>query len=72
MEPGVLKHGVGYDLVVTKVALARSRSEPHRERLHMGIRCHTCGRTSYQPRDVEERYCGACHKFHDEGPGQIA
>lgn len=23
--------------------------------------CPHCGRTSYNPRDREERYCGACH-----------
>lgn len=53
---GVLKHGIGYDLVV------------HREtgRLVIGIRCHTCGRVSYHPKDVDERYCGACHVFHEE------
>lgn len=59
---GVLKHGVGYDLVV------------HREtkRLVLGIRCHTCQRVSYHPQDVEQRYCGACHRFHNDGipPGE--
>jgi hypothetical protein len=59
---GVLKHGIGYDLVVNHET----------RRLVLGIRYHTCGRTSYQPKDVEERYCGACKKFHDDGPGQIA
>jgi uncharacterized OB-fold protein len=59
---GVLKHGIGYDLVVNQET----------GRLVLGIRCHTCGRTSYHPKDVEERYCGHCHVFHDDGPGQIA
>jgi hypothetical protein len=68
---GVLKHGIGYDLVVTKVSLPRTRSEPNRQRLQLGIRCHTCNRTSYHPKDVSERYCGACHRFHDDGLGQI-
>jgi len=61
-QVGILKHGVGYDLVV----------QPSETRLVLGIRCHTCGRISYHPKDVKERYCGACHKFHDNGPGQIA
>jgi len=30
------------------------------------ITCHTCGLTSYHPKDVEQRYCGKCHKFHDD------
>jgi hypothetical protein len=25
--------------------------------------CPKCGRTSYHPKDREERYCGACHVF---------
>jgi ribosomal protein L37E len=30
------------------------------------ITCHTCGRTSYHPEDVRQRYCGYCHVFHDD------
>lgn len=30
-----------------------------------GIKCNTCGRTSWHPRDVQEKYCGYCHKFHE-------
>jgi uncharacterized OB-fold protein len=61
---GVLKFGVGYDLVVNRET----------GRLVLGSRCHTCGRTSYHPKDVEERYCSACHTFHEDqqGPTQIA
>lgn len=29
------------------------------------ITCPQCGRTSYHPRDVQEKYCGACHQFHE-------
>lgn len=28
--------------------------------------CPACGRTSYHPEDVKQRYCGACHVFGDE------
>lgn len=28
------------------------------------IRCRRCGRTSHAPKDVSEKYCGHCHKFH--------
>jgi hypothetical protein len=31
----------------------------------VGIRCRFCGLTSYNLRDVEELYCGHCHRFHD-------
>jgi ribosomal protein L37E len=30
------------------------------------IRCHRCGRTSYNRNDVAQRYCGFCHRFHDD------
>jgi uncharacterized protein YjbJ (UPF0337 family) len=30
------------------------------------IKCLICGLGSYNPHDVEQRYCGACHAFHDD------
>jgi hypothetical protein len=30
------------------------------------ITCETCGLTSHNRHDVEERYCGNCHVFHDD------
>ena len=30
------------------------------------ITCPRCGRTSYNPEDVKQRYCGACHMYHDD------
>jgi ribosomal protein L37E len=29
------------------------------------ITCHACGRTSHNPNDVKERYCGHCNVFHE-------
>lgn len=29
------------------------------------ITCLDCGMTSWNPSDVEKRYCGNCHEFHD-------
>lgn len=29
------------------------------------ITCPVCCATSYHPADIEQRYCGRCHKFHD-------
>lgn len=56
MRPTVLKYGVGYDLVVVA----------DQEKLRLAIRCHTCRRISFNPTDVYERYCGACHVFHED------
>jgi ribosomal protein L37E len=30
------------------------------------IRCLMCGFVSYNKNDVEKRYCGQCHVFHDD------
>ena len=57
MTPGVLKHGVGYDLIVDETT----------GRMIVGIRCHTCQRVSFNLTDIKERYCGACHVFHEAG-----
>ena len=53
---GVLKYGIGYDLI----------AKEERSRVVLGIRCHTCGRTSFHPKDITERYCGRCHVFHED------
>ncbi len=37
-----------------------------REGDRTGIRCQTCGFTSWHPEDVRQKYCGNCHVFHDE------
>ncbi len=29
------------------------------------IRCLKCGRTSFNAKDIEQKYCGACHSFHE-------
>lgn len=36
-----------------------------------GILCRKCHRTSYNPNDIERRYCGNCRVFHEDrdGPG---
>jgi hypothetical protein len=58
-DGGVLKHGIGYDLVVVK----------ERSRLVLGIRCHVCQRVSFHPKDISEWYCGMCHVFHEAQVG---
>jgi hypothetical protein len=65
----VLKYGVGYHLVVVEETLVAdfTPEEIQRSRLVLGIRCLRCARVSFHPKDVEERYCGACHVFHEDG-----
>lgn len=29
------------------------------------IKCLDCGKTSYHPKDRENKYCGHCNKFHE-------
>ncbi len=37
------------------------------------IRCTQCQQVSYHPKDIAERYCGRCQKFHEEpAPGLSA
>jgi hypothetical protein len=31
-----------------------------------GIKCKACGRISWNPHDVREKYCNHCHRFHEE------
>lgn len=40
----------------------RKRPEPQ------SVMCPQCGRISFHPMDVKWRFCGACHKFHDQMP----
>lgn len=38
------------------------------------ITCLHCGLTSYHPQDMENKYCGKCHIFHDDiwPPSRVA
>ena len=49
-----IEYGETYNLVVDPEGLA-------------AIECKLCGRLSYHPQDIANRYCGCCHKFHEEG-----
>lgn len=31
----------------------------------VGIHCFHCGNVSFNPNDVQQKYCGFCHRFHD-------
>lgn len=37
----------------------------------IGIICLDCGHVSYHDKDVEERYCGYCDKFHEDNNENI-
>lgn len=30
------------------------------------IKCLICNRVSYHPKDIEAKYCGFCHRFHED------
>jgi len=30
------------------------------------ILCFTCGMLSHNPDDITQKYCGHCHKFHED------
>ena len=30
------------------------------------IECHTCGKHSYHPKDIEHLFCAKCDKYHDQ------
>lgn len=36
------------------------------------ILCLHCGRASANLRDIEERYCGHCHRFHEDEDANTA
>lgn len=31
---------------------------------HPFIECLVCGKVSFHPEDIKQRYCGNCHSFH--------
>lgn len=35
-------------------------------RAGVSITCLSCGQTSFNPNDVQQRYCAHCHRFHDD------
>lgn len=30
------------------------------------IKCRICQQVSWSPADIAQKYCGYCHRFHDE------
>lgn len=37
----------------------------------IAIKCLICGYTSHNPNDVIHRFCGFCHRFHDDAGGEV-
>lgn len=35
------------------------------------ITCNLCGMRSYNRNDIEQKYCGRCHRFHEKLPEHI-
>jgi hypothetical protein len=50
---------LGIDQGLTTWRLLREEARP-------SITCPVCHRTSYNANDITNRYCGACHWFHDD------
>lgn len=52
-------------------AIDEERAQERLERLFAPreFTCPDCGRTSHNPNDAAQRYCGACNKFFDGGVG---
>jgi hypothetical protein len=49
------------------VAIARDgRLFLHPKEWYPSIECPKCRRISYNPHDIQQRYCGACHQYHDQ------
>jgi hypothetical protein len=48
-----------------KAALEQAQTLP-RWQIAPYIVCPRCGAVSHHPKDITERYCGRCHRFHDE------
>ncbi len=42
----------------------------HVDGVTSSITCLICGRTSFNPTDIAQKYCGACHVFHEDASGQ--
>ena len=49
--------------VLVEEAVAERRPRPPNE---PSIACPKCGRVSYNPNDIANQYCGACHAFHGD------
>jgi YgiT-type zinc finger domain-containing protein len=39
--------------------------DPIRRHVDPSIVCPRCGARSFHPRDIEQRYCGFCHDWHE-------
>lgn len=52
---GIVQSGKTYEIVNNKG--------------EQGIRCLKCNLTSYNYNDIEQRYCGNCHIFHEDLKG---
>lgn len=47
-------------------ALTHAARPKQRKEDFPSITCPRCGWTSYNPGDIEHRYCGHCNNFHDQ------
>jgi len=46
--------------------MAKTDNKPDETPPPPSIKCPRCGMISFHPKDIEERYCAACHLWHDD------
>lgn len=42
------------------------KSDMEKENIEPSIICPTCHKKSFHPKDISEKYCGYCNKFHEQ------
>lgn len=70
---GKSESGIACHVFITRVAVANPSYEiiPGQNAWPDTIKCLLCGLMSNNPHDVENKYCGACHVFHDQVHAQF-
>jgi hypothetical protein len=64
---GKTESGIACHAFITRVAVATPSYKIANEgSAYTSITCLLCNRLSYNPNDVEKKYCGNCHIFHDQ------
>jgi hypothetical protein len=61
------ERGKGYELWLAAAGYDILFKRGARDGVRFVIRCRRCKLISHNPHDVENRYCGNCHVFHERG-----
>ena len=77
---GKTESGIACHAFITRVAVANPSyvlitlaegNGGSKAKIAKGIKCLLCGRKSYNPDNVEKKYCGNCKVFHDQVHAQF-